>query len=519
MTRAVSDDSRDAARPALALEGMSKVFRGQRALDNVDLELRAGEVHALLGQNGSGKSTLIKVLAGYHQPEPGWKAEFYGAPLALGNPEAAARAGIRFIHQDLGLVDDLSVVDNLALPHGYAGRWWLSSRRERRAAQRLLHEYEVDLDPSQPVRTLSPARQAMVAIVRALRDGVGESGLLVLDEPTAALQAEDVAHLFNLIAKIRERRGTVLYVTHRLHEVFEIADRVTVLRDGRRITTTDVASLDHDRLVELILGRPLEDLYPPLPDPGTAPALEVEGLRGHGVRDVSLAVREGEIVGVTGLVGSGYESVLHLLFGARKREAGAVRMAGGTLVDPSPYAAIKAGLAFAPADRKRLSAMLSWTIRENVTLPKLDAGRRRTWLSARRERGDVTRWLGRLEVTPNEPERVFGTLSGGNQQKAVLARWLRCGAKVFLLEEPTNGVDMGAKSAIYRSLAEVAAGGAGVLVSSSDGEELCAICDRVLVMRDGRIATVLDRAAVTVERLLAESVRESAPPQHNGGPR
>ena len=353
--------------PGRPLEGLP----GQRALDNVDLELRRGEIHALLGQNGSGKSTLIKILAGIHQPEPGWRAEYYGAPLHLGSPDAAMRAGIRFIHQDLGLVDGLSVGDNLALPRGYRSRWWLSSRQERREARSLLQEYGVDVDPAQPVRSLSAAQQAMVAIVRALRDGVAASGILVLDEPTAALQARDVSRLFELIRRIRDRGGTVLYVTHRLREVFEIADRVTILRDGRRVTTTAIHDLDHDRLVELILGRALEELVPALPEPREGLALEVEGLSGHGVRDVSLDVHVGEIVGLTGVVGSGHESILHLIYGSRPRTGGTVRVAGSEVDTSSPHSSIQAGLALAPADRKRLSAVQSWTIRENLTLPKL----------------------------------------------------------------------------------------------------------------------------------------------------
>jgi ribose transport system ATP-binding protein len=492
---------------ALVLEGVSKFFQGQRALDDLSLELEPGQVHALLGQNGSGKSTLIKILAGYHQPEPGARAVLHGRPFQLGSSDAAAEAGLRFIHQDLGLIGELDVAENLALGQPYESRWWLSERRERAAATRLLHEYGLDLSPSQSVRTLSAAQQTMVAIVRALCGELGDRALLVLDEPTAALPAEDVAHLFSLLATLRSRGATVLYVTHRLNEVFQIGDRVTVLRDGKRVTTRPVRGLTYDELAELIVGGPLGELYPELPTPRADVALRADDLRSEEVRGVSLALHSGEIVGLTGLVGSGHERVLHLLFGAEGAQGGEIRVDGIPLAKVSPLSAIRAGMAFAPADRKKLSAIVAWTVRENITLPRLRARRLTHWMSARKERRDAAEWIARLHVTPSDPERAFSSLSGGNQQRAVLARWLRCGARIFLLEEPTNGVDMGAKAAIYRQLAEVASNGAAILMTSSDAEELCLVCDRVLIMRDGQVATILEGPAMTVERMTSEVMR------------
>ena len=490
---------------ALVLKHVSKTFEGNRVLSRVDLEVRQGEVHALLGQNGSGKSTLIKILAGYHQPDRGAKAWKHGQPFELGSGDAASHAGIRFVHQDLGIVDELSVAENLALGEPYPSRFWASARSERAIARGLLNEYGLCVSPDAALHELSAAQRASVAIIRALRGGL-EGGVLVLDEPTAALPASEVAHLFRLIDVLRRRRTAVLYVTHRLTEVLEIADRVTVLRDGHRVTTQAVNGLTHEDLVTLIIGRPLAEFYPTPPQPSEDVALKVTALGGSEVRELSFTAHAGEIVGITGLVGSGHERALHLIFGAETPVAGEVWASGITLRPPSPRSAIKAGLAFAPADRQRRGALMPWTVRENLTLPSLPARGPARWMNEGAEARDAASWLSRLDVTPADPERVFATLSGGNQQKVVLARWLRCGARVMLLEEPTNGVDTGAKRTVYASLTKMAAEGSAIVLSSSDAEELCLVCDRVLVMRSGRIATILHGESLSVERIAAETM-------------
>ena len=491
---------------ALAVEGLSKTFAGQRALDGLDLEVAAGEVHALLGQNGSGKSTLIKILAGFHKPDPGSSARVGGTPFALGSAEAARDAGIRFIHQDLGVIEAHDSVDNVALTAGYEGRWWISNRRERCAVREFFAQYGVEVDVSAPLHALSPARRTMVAILRALRGGIGEGTLLVLDEPTVSLGAHDVDLLFALVRELRERGGTIVYVTHRLGEVFAIADRVSVLRDGRRVTTKPVAVLDHDRLAELIVGSPLSSFYPEIPPVRKDVVLTVRDLCADGVNGLSFDLHRAEVLGVTGLVGSGFQELLPTIFGAREAYGGSVSVAAGEVTPLTPARAIAAGIAFAPADRKRLAAVPVWTLRENVTLPALQAAGPARWLSARAERADAEPWLHRLAVRPAATEVLFSSLSGGNQQRVVLARWLRCGASVFLLDEPANGVDVGAKHGLYEALAEAANGGAGLVVASSDAEELCAICDRVLVMREGKIAAELHGERLTVDNLLAASL-------------
>jgi ribose transport system ATP-binding protein len=509
------DGSRNGSAPerhraALRIAGLSKLFAGQRALDRVDLDVRAGEVHALLGANGSGKSTLIKILAGYHDPEPGATVEVHGDPLELSSPKASHTAGLRFIHQDLGLIATLSIAENLELGGKYPGRWWLSDRAERTLARGVLATYGVHADPTALVESLRPTQQTLLAIARAVESGLGAGGLLVLDEPTASLPPEEVQHLFEILARLKERGVTILYVTHRLTEVFEIAERVTVLRDGRRVATERADALDHDSLVELILGHRLEPTRSTARNGGRAAALEVSGLSGHAVTGVSLRAGAGEIVGVTGLMGSGYEELLGMVFGAVPRERGEVTVKGRRLGGrPSPKASISAGIAYAPAERRRYGAVVEWTLRENLTLPAIRGRGVLRWLSDRAEAREAKVWLERLSVKPSNPEQQFATLSGGNQQRLVLARWLRCGADVFLLDEPTFGVDAGAKNAIYKELRAAAAGGAAVIVSSSDTEELCELSDRILVMGAGQVKQELP-GGTSPDELFSATLRASS---------
>jgi ribose transport system ATP-binding protein len=494
--------------PRLNVKGVIKHFQGVQALAGIDLELQPGEVHALLGQNGSGKSTLIKILAGYHTADRG-RAWSDGVEFHLGSASAAREAGLRFIHQDRALVHDLDIAENISLGGRYEGRWWLSDRRERRAARQLLATLELDLDPSRLARTLSPVEETMVAVARALRGEAAEKTILVLDEPTATLPTAEVRQLFQLIKSISARGGTVLYVTHRLQEVFQISDRVTVLRDGRRVVTEKVTSFDEDSLVAAIVGRPLETLYVPPPPPSQDVAIEIRDIKGQRVRTASFEARRGEILGITGLAGSGYEELLHLIFGSDRKLGGEVRIRGAAIPSGQPWEAIRAGIAFAPADRKRLSAIPAWSVRENITLPRLKTRTPLKWLSPREERADVVPWLRRLHVTLDDPETDLSALSGGNQQRVVLARWLRVGAEVLLLEEPTGGVDIGAKQAIYSALVELAGQGVTIVLTSSDAEELCAICDRVLVMRNGMLATELSGNHLTADHILSESIKGS----------
>jgi ribose transport system ATP-binding protein len=498
---AVTDMTVDAS-PVLAIRGLSKTFPGTRALDRVDFDVRPGEVHALIGQNGCGKSTLIKVLAGYHQPDSGTEIELAGEPVDLHDTIAARNAGLRFVHQDLALVETLSAVENLTLGReletGFGGR--IRWGAERRDAEQRLRALGYDFDVRRPVSELSAAERTGVAIARALWDWE-EARVLVVDEPTASLPRAEVKSLFEALRRVRAKGLGVIYVSHRLDEIFTIGDRVTILRDGRLVGTWDVDDVDQDRLVSLMVGG--EELRPSHArtfDGSEDVALQVRQLRGVEVDNVDFDARRGEVVGIAGLTGSGREEILPLLFGALSR--GGTVSVDGAAVAPGPHAAMAAGLALVPADRRGQGAIVGLSVRENCTLTDVARHRGRAGrLDRAGERAEVGHWIEQLDVRPPRPEAVFGTLSGGNQQKVVLAKWLRRKPRVLLLDEPTQGVDVHVKATIHDLARKVAADGAVVVIASSEDAELCDTCDRVLVMRDGAVVAEVEGDRLTPEEL------------------
>lgn len=495
--------------PVLDVVSLSKTYPGQVALANASLRVMPGEVHALVGQNGSGKSTLIKLLGGYVKADHGDEVFIGGERVDLWSLDREMRRRIRIVHQDLGLVPTLSTVDNLGLGRGYhtgtVGN--IQWRREVARAQELLLGFGLAPDVRQPVAALSAAERAAVAIVRALQDwDSSRSGLLVLDEPTASLNRGEVDALFREVRRVAAQGAGVLFVSHMIDEVLELADRVTVLRDGRVVAAGVPASeLDETRLVELIVGRPVGELFPDTDHVSGRPVLEAEMVFGLTLRGVSLKIREGEVLGVAGLVGSGREEIAGALFGATPRFAGKVLL-DKRKVFATPLDSIRAGVAFVPADRKSLGLDLEERLHEHVPLPRLGPLQRRGRLQHRQARRDAAEWIERLEVQPPLLDRRMEKFSGGNQQKAVLARWLRTEPRVLLLDEPTQGVDVGAKASIYRQVRTAADGGMAVLVASSDAEELVHLCDRVLVFRSGTVAVELRGSSLTEERLIAETL-------------
>lgn len=489
----------------LEVRGMSKAFGPTEALIDVDFDLRAGEIHALVGQNGSGKSTLVKILAGVHDSDAGSIA-MEGEQFDPGRSGEARLRGLRFVHQDLGLVDSLDVVENLALGRGYDVRFprRISWRHERRQASAAIAELGYGFDVRAPVGSLRASERTGIAIARALDGWESAARLLVLDEPTASLPEAEVARLFDVVRTIRERGVGVIYVSHHLDEVLAIADRVTILRDGARVGTFAAAELDHDRMVELIVGRgptaPQQESAPP-PEPSQyESSLVVEDLSGAVLRGVSLRVGAGEVVGVAGLTGSGREEIGPALFGAAGR-SGTVSVAGRSVPTGRPDLAIEAGLGFVPADRKSVGLVASMVVRENVTLADLRPYLRGGLLRRRAERSDVDAWLGILDVRPRDQSLGAMRLSGGNQQKVLLARWLRIRPSVLILDEPTQGVDVGAKAEIHRRIVDAARDGAGVLVCSTDTAELVRVCDRVLVMQRGEVGAELLGRDISEERI------------------
>lgn len=492
----------------LDIRHLTKTFGAQRALDGARLELRSGEIHALLGQNGSGKSTLIKVLAGIHKPDDGAVVEIEGSPVDL-TSRHSREAGFRFVHQDLGLIGQLSSAENLELT-AERPRAWYSDHALRRRAELILDEHGISLDVTVPVQDLTRAQQSLIAIVRAIADLPDGKGLLVLDEPTASLPPADVSHLLDVIRAIARTGVSVLYVTHRMEEVFAGSDHMTVLRDGRTVLTGPTNDISPEQLTDAITGGPgkTADVAPVAArvDRSTAlPALSVSGLAGPRVHDVSFVAQSGEIVGITGLVGSGFEEALAYTFGFAKRDRGDVAVHGAPLQSGSCKKAVNAGVGYVPSDRDRLGSIPGWTIAENLTLPSIPR-RALGLLSRRGERSESTEWVERLEIVPTDADRTLSELSGGNRQRVALGRWLRRGCRVLLLDEPTIGVDVGGKTRIYEILRECAEEGMAVVVASSDHPELLEICDRILVLKDGRLVSSFERGAVTPEDLFKASV-------------
>jgi ribose transport system ATP-binding protein len=480
---------------------MSKAFPGTLALDSVDFDVAEGEVHALVGQNGSGKSTLIKVLAGFHNAEAGATVEVDGAPVKLGDGPASHAAGFRFVHQDLALVQDLSVLENLAFgrgfQRGFAGR--IRWKDERESAQALVESLGYDFDVREPVATLAAAEKTGVAIARALQDAEG-ARVLVLDEPTATLPTSEVEILFAAIRRVQARGLGVVYVSHRLDEVFEIAQRVTVLRDGRRVGTWETKAIDENQLIERMTGGvPLKAGKAATTTLGES-RLEVSDVGGETLRNLTFSVRAGEVVGIAGLTGSGRDEILPLLFGAAPRH-GRITVDGTEVPASDPHAAKDAGLALVPSDRHRQGGILLMSLQENVTLTDLGRHTSGGRLSRAKERAEVEDWLVKLDVRPPVAEAALDSLSGGNQQKIVLAKWLRTGPRVLLLDEPTQGVDVGAKASIHALVRRAADEGAAVVIASSDDEEIEDTCDRVLVLRDGVLAGELAGGEVSLEAL------------------
>lgn len=488
----------------LRLEHLSKTFPGQPALIDVSLEVGAGEVHALVGQNGSGKSTLIKVLAGFHQPDPGSEGWVNGEPLTLGDGQAAASAGIRFVHQDLGLVNMLSTVENLALSTGYRtgamGRiLWRDEVRRATEAMTELGLPEVDVRA--PVSSLPPSQRTAVAIARALVGWEDNASLLILDEPTATLPGADVKRLFEVIHRLRAKGVSILYVSHHLDEVFELADRVTVLRDARKIATVPVAGLDHDGLVELIVGHRIDHATASQATGTGVPVVTIRGLSGGNVEHVDLDVYPGEIVGIAGITGSGREHLLDLLAGQMPRDDGEVWVGSSLVPNYSPREAIAAGVAFVPADRAVKGAVGVMTVRENLTISDV----RRFFVNGRlrrsEENDETLGWISRLSIKTHSPEAAIGALSGGNQQKVMFGKALRLSPKLLLLDEPTQGIDIGAKDQVHTLVDDAAADGVATIVASTDTDELVRLCHRVVVLIEGRVAAVLAGDEISAEHI------------------
>ncbi|MDO8150875.1 sugar ABC transporter ATP-binding protein [Isoptericola sp. b408] len=478
----------DPAAPLLQMQGIVKHFPGAKALDGVDLDVLPGEVHCLLGQNGAGKSTLIKVLAGAHQPTAG-TILLDGEKIAIPHPDAALEHGVATMYQELDVVDGLTVAENIYLGHELASAGFTRRRsaaqRTRQLMDRLGHP---EISPHQEVGELPAAGKQIVSMARALSR---DARVIVMDEPSAVLDSGEVDNLFRVVDELTRQGIAIIYISHRLEEIRRIGDRITVLKDGRTVgRNLDVSTTPTDELIKLMTGREMEYAFPDRPGvPEEAPVrLEVTDLALAGVfSDVSLSIRAGEIVGLAGLVGSGRSEILETIYGARRATGGKITLDGKRLHRGSVSGAVAAGIGLAPEERKSQGLVLDEPVYRNITLSTFAGMARGGWLDERAEKKAAQEQATALDLRPPDVDRAIRTLSGGNQQKAMLARWLVHGVEVLLLDEPTRGVDVGARSEIYSLIRRLADAGTAVLVVSSEIPEVLGLADRVLVISEGQV--------------------------------
>ena len=488
---------------AFQLSDIVKEFPGVRALDGASLEVRAGEVHGLVGENGAGKSTLIKVLAGVYQPDAG-EIVIGGTPLSPASPQGVREAGVRFIHQELHLVPHFTITESVFMGQETHGRFGLASADMRRRAEAFLRDTLAwEVSGRRLIRDLGTAERKLVQIARALIDG--KARVVVFDEPTAPLTREEVDTVMRAIARLKDNGIAILYVSHYLSEITSICDRVTVLRQGATVGVFETITDDSaGALIYAMVGRDIAEMFPAKSERRSGAGLTVAALSdGAKFSDVGFEVGKGEILGIAGLIGSGREELIDTLYGLRKRKSGRITLEGRELAITSAARAVREGIVLVPRDRRHDGLVLPMTVTENATLATLGATSRMGLIRRRAAEAATEVQIRSLDIRPPRPGTVTRLLSGGNQQKVVLARWLATDARVFLFDEPTVGVDVGAKAEIYQLIEDLAARGAVVIVSSSDPVELQGVCDRIVVMMRGRITETLDASGLSVDDLVA----------------
>jgi rhamnose transport system ATP-binding protein len=494
--------------PVLEMTGISKAFPGVKALEDVALRLYPGTVTALIGENGAGKSTLVKILTGVYRADEG-EIRLGGSPVVIANAEDAFLSGITATHQETVLFDDLTVTENVFLGHPILGRFGLLDWKTMRDRTRtILRELEVDLDPDTRLRDLAIARKHLVAIARALSV---DARIVIMDEPTAALSHKEVQELYAIIAKLKREGKAILFISHKFEEIFRIADRYAVFRDGRAVGEGLVAEATPARLIALMVGRTVDHIFPKVTVPLGNVVLSVAGLA-HPTEfaDISFDLRKGEILGFYGLVGAGRSELMQALFGITHPSAGAVTLDGKTIAIHRPADAVAAGLVYVPEERQRQGAVLPLPVYQNISLPSLHRITRRGFLDVARELDLARRYAGRLDLRASSLSQEVGTLSGGNQQKVVIGKWLATEPRVIILDEPTKGIDVGSKAAVHAFMGELVAQGLAVIMVSSEIPEILGMADRVIVMREGRIVGAFDRAGLTAETLVAAATGNRA---------
>jgi ribose transport system ATP-binding protein len=490
----------------LEASAISKSFPGVRALDSIDFTLRGGEVHALVGENGAGKSTLIKILSGVYQPDTG-EIRVDGQTVTLASAQDAQRLGIVPVHQEIHLVPLLSVAENIFLGRQpMRGRGWIDRVGMERQAAEILESLGIRVDVRALVTDLSVAQRQMVSIARALSS---QARVIILDEPTASLSERETMILFEIIRRLKERGVAVIYISHRLEEIFVIADRVTVMRDGRVVGTQPVAETRLDQIIAKMVGRQMSDLFRKQEVPIGSPILQVDRLNAEGVlRDISFTLHRGEILGLAGLVGAGRTELARAIFGADRYDRGSVLLEGRPLRARHPREAVARGVGLAPEDRKQQGLIMGLPVAQNITLANLFRRQLLGFFSLRAERQTAETYVKRLGIRTPDVDRHVVFLSGGNQQRVVIARWLETRPKVLILDEPTQGVDVGAKAEIHGLMVELARAGVGILLISSDLPEVLQMSDRVIVMHEGRITGRFSREQATQEMVMRSATGE-----------
>jgi ABC-type sugar transport system ATPase subunit len=497
--------------PILELKGISKTFPGVRALSDISFDVRPSEVHALLGENGAGKSTLIKIMSGVYKPDAG-TIELDGKPTAFSSPQEAQGAGIATIYQELLLFPELTVAENIFMGHAPKSRFGaIDWGKMRERAHDVLESLDIrDLDVRAPVGALSVGNRQRVEIAKALSHN---ARILIMDEPTAALTEKDVERLFGIVRLLRSRGVGVVYISHRLEEVFLLADRVTVLRDGEFVATKPVAETSNDDLIQMMVGRRIEHLFPKI-DTARGPAvLELENVvRAPMTRGISFRLHAGEILGIAGLVGSGRSELAEVIFGMTPADSGTIRLDGKPIRIDTPTAAMRLGIAYVPEDRGRQGLVRPMPITSNVSLANLARVSRRTFIDRKAENRLAEESVEKFQIRASGIGQIVGKLSGGNQQKVGLSKWLATEPRVLIMDEPTRGIDVGAKAEIHRLMSELASRGMAILMISSELPEVLGMSDRILVMRAGRIVAEVDRAEATQPGIGASMMSDASHP-------
>jgi ribose transport system ATP-binding protein len=487
--------------PVIEMKGISKSFSGNKVLDHVDFQLLSGEIHALMGENGAGKSTLIKILTGIYERDTG-TVNIRGKEVHFKNPKEAEQSGIAMIHQELNIIPNLTVYENMFLGKELTmGRFGITKGKEMKSkTKEYLNRLGIDIDPNIEAGNLSVGQQQMIEIARAV---AADTEVLIMDEPTAALTEREIEALFKVISSLKKQGVGIVYISHRMEEIFQICDRISVLRDGQFIDSKEVAKTNFDEIVKLMVGRQLGERFPERDTDIGQERFRVENLTSKGsFEDISFSVHQGEIIGVAGLMGAGRTEIMQAIVGYRTHDAGKVFIDGKEVIIKSPYDAIRAGVAFVTEDRKSQGLILELSVRENLSITNLDKISKKSLISTKAENSLVDGMIEKLHVKTSGRELSVKSLSGGNQQKIVFGKWLGIHPKILILDEPTRGVDVGAKKEIYQLMNDLTKQGVSIIMVSSELPEILGMSDRILVIHEGKLSSVLNKSEANQENIM-----------------